>query len=35
MVNLTQFMVTKYVGALSMQVLGNLKSVFTAVGTDG
>lgn len=30
MTNLTQFMVTEHVGALSMQVLGNLKNVFTA-----
>lgn len=30
MTNLTQFMVTEYVGALSMQVLGNLKNIFTS-----
>jgi drug/metabolite transporter (DMT)-like permease len=30
MVNLSQFMVTAHVGALSMQVLGNLKNVFTS-----
>ena len=29
-VNLTQFMVTAHVGALYMQVLGNLKNVFTS-----
>lgn len=31
MVNLTQFMVTECVGALSMQVLGNIKNVVTSV----
>ena len=30
MVNLFQFQVTENVGALSMQVLGNLKNVFTS-----
>ena len=31
LVNLTQFAVTGEVGALSMQVLGNVKNVFTTV----
>ena len=33
LVNLMQFIVTEHVGALSMQVLGNVKSVFTSVAS--